>query len=249
MRVALISDIHGNCFALDAALADLRSQAVEQIVCLGDAIQGGAQPTETLQRLRELGCPVVMGNADAWLLAEENDTAEETTPRQREVRAWTLSKLSADDLAFIRSFQPTIEVALEGEQRLLCFHGSPTSYNDILLPDAPEAVVQRLLGPFAPAIMAGGHTHTQQIRRVGTGLFFNPGSIGVAYDYHLYQLPEDQFHTDPWAEYAILTAEQGRLIALDFRRVPYDVEQLIQIILASGRPHAESMIAEYRRAS
>ncbi len=243
MRIAVISDSHGNCFALEAALADLRQRGVDQIVCLGDTIQGGAQPAETARRLRELGCPIVMGNADAWLLAEENDTAEPTTEQQREVRAWTLSRLSADDLAFIGSFQPTVEVALEGGQRLLCFHGSPTSYDDVIVPDTPEAEVQRLLGAFAPAIMTGGHTHTQQVRRVGAGLFFNPGSIGLAYNIFL---PKEQFHTDAWAEYAILSYEQGNL-ALEFRRVPYDVEALIQIIQASGRPHAESLIADYRR--
>src|SRR5579859_47475 len=175
MRIAIISDSHGNCFALEAALADLRQRAVDQIICLGDTVQGGAQSAETAERLRELACPIVMGNADAWLLAEENDTAEPTSEQQREVRAWTLSQLSADDLAFLGSFQPTIEVALEGGQRLLCFHGSPMSYDDIILPDTPEADIQRLLGAFAPAIMTGGHTHTQQVRRVGAGLFFNPG--------------------------------------------------------------------------
>lgn len=244
MRIALISDIHGNCFALDAVLADLRAQSIDQIICLGDAIQGGPQPAETVQRLRELACPIVMGNADAFLLAEENNAAEPTSEQQREVRAWTLSQLSADDLAFIRSFQPTVEATLEGGQRLLCFHGSPTSYNDILLPGTPGEDWQRLLGPYAPAIMTGGHTHTQQMRSVGAGLFFNPGSVGLVYDV---LLPADQLYINAWAEYAILTVEQGRL-SLDFRRVPYDVEQLIHIYRASGRPHSESRIAEYLRA-
>jgi predicted phosphodiesterase len=79
MRIALISDIHGNCFALDTAVADLQVQAVDQIICLGDTLQGGAQPAETAWRLQALACPTVMGNGDAWLLAEENDTAEPTT--------------------------------------------------------------------------------------------------------------------------------------------------------------------------
>ncbi|HEU5369582.1 MAG TPA: hypothetical protein VFU69_14005, partial [Ktedonobacterales bacterium] len=133
---------------------------------------------------------------------------------------------------------------LEGGQRLLCFHGSPTSYNDILLPGTPGEDWQRLLGPYAPAIMTGGHTHTQQMRSVGAGLFFNPGSVGLVYDV---LLPADQLYINAWAEYAILTVEQGRL-SLDFRRVPYDVEQLIHIYRASGRPHSESRIAEYLRA-
>ena len=63
MHLAIISDIHGNCFAFDQVLKDIRQQGIEHLVCLGDALQGGAQPAETLARLRELNCPVVMGNA------------------------------------------------------------------------------------------------------------------------------------------------------------------------------------------
>lgn len=247
MRIGLISDIHGNCFALDTALADLRGQSVDQIICLGDMIQGGPQPAATVQRLRELACPIVLGNADAFLLAEENDIGEEKTPQQRETRAWSLSQLSADDMAFMGSFQPTVEAALDGGQRLLCFHGSPTSYNDILLPTTPGEEWERLLGPYAPAIMTGGHTHTQQMRRIGAsgGLFFNPGSVGLVYDV---LQPADQLQMYTWAEYAILTVEQGRF-SLDFRRAPYDVEPLFQIYRASGRPHAETIIDQYRRAA
>ena len=65
MHIAVLSDIHGNCVALDAALADLQQRAVDRLVCLGDAIQGGPQPAETGRRLRDLGCPIVLGNADA----------------------------------------------------------------------------------------------------------------------------------------------------------------------------------------
>jgi predicted phosphodiesterase len=64
MRIALIADIHGNVVALDEVLAELEEKAVDQIVCLGDVAAGGPRPVETLERLRELDCPVVMGNAD-----------------------------------------------------------------------------------------------------------------------------------------------------------------------------------------
>jgi len=242
MRLAVISDIHGNAYALDVALADITAQGVDQIVCLGDAIQGGPQPAETVQRLRELGCPIVMGNADAWLLDVENDSAEPTSPQQHEVRAWTLSKLSVDAVAFIRSFQPVIEIVLGAEQqRVLCFHGSPTSYNDILLPETPKEDWQRLLGPYAPAIMTGGHTHTQQMRRIGTGFFFNPGSIGVAYSP---DQPDDHFRLDPWAEYAILTVTEAS-VSLEFRRVPFAVVPFIDMVRQSGRPNLEQVIMEY----
>lgn len=242
MRIALIADIHGNCVALDTALADLHGQAVDQIVCLGDALQGGPQPADTLRRLRDLACPIVMGNADAWLLALENDTADPASPQQREVRTWTLSQLSSTDLAVIRDFPLTVDLALEEGQRLLCFHGSPTSYNDILLPTTPQEEWLRVLESYAPAFMTGGHTHTQQLRRIGTGLFINPGSIGLAYDAFM---PAAQMQSEAWAEYALLTYHRGA-VSVDFRRAPYDVAQLVHSIRVSGRPHSEEMIAHYR---
>jgi predicted phosphodiesterase len=244
MRIAVISDIHGNCLALETALGDIEKNRVDNTVCLGDTVQGGPQPAETIQRLRGLGCPVVMGNADAWLLDEKADTAEPITKEQKDVRKWTLSKLSPTDKAFIRGYGPTVEIRLGVAQRLLCFHGSPLSFDDILLPETPKERWDQLLGPFSPAVMTGGHTHTQQIRRVREGLFFNPGSIGVTYNR---DLPEEDYHADSWAEYAILTWEDGRT-DVEFKRAYYDAENLIRVIDASGRPHAERMVKEYRGA-
>ncbi|NIW96181.1 MAG: hypothetical protein GWN20_25895, partial [Phycisphaerae bacterium] len=68
MRLAIISDIHGNLIALEAVLAVLAQEEIDQMVCLGDVAATGPQPHETIARLRELNCPVVMGNTDDWLL-------------------------------------------------------------------------------------------------------------------------------------------------------------------------------------
>lgn len=243
MRIAIFSDIHGNAFALDSMLADLERHPADRLVCLGDAIQGGAQPVETVARLRALGCPIVMGNADAWLLNGVNTSENEPiTERLEAIRQWSLARLSADDRAFIAAFQPTIELPLEGGHKLLCFHGSPTSFDDLIFPETAEEEFVRLLGPFASAVLTGGHTHLQQLRRLGDTFFFNPSSVGVVYDRH--QPEGEQRRLDPWAEYAVLSSE-GERLALEFRRVPYDVEPLVEIIRASGRPDAEAMIAEY----
>ena len=69
MRIGLIADIHGNLIALETVLAELAREPLDQMVCLGDVAALGPQPGEALARLRALGCPVVMGNTDAWLLA------------------------------------------------------------------------------------------------------------------------------------------------------------------------------------
>lgn len=246
MRVAVISDMHGNDLAFEVVETDINKQKIDQVVCLGDAIQGGPQPAQVAQRLRRLNCPVVMGNADAWLMSGE-ETADEGIPPERlkkmgEIRLWSLSQLSEDDIDFISRFQPTVTIQLEAGPDLLCFHGSPTSFDDIILPAAPEEEFQKFLGAYTGQVLTGGHTHAQQIRRIGELFFFNPGSVGFAYSHNQ---PDHEFHADPWAEYAILTAEKGQ-VSLEFRRVPFDATALIRIYRASGRPFAEGAIAQYR---
>ena len=249
MRVAVISDMHGNDLAFDVVEDDIQKQNVDQIVCLGDAVQGGPQPAAIVERLRRLNCPVVMGNADAWLISGE-ETADEGIPperlqKMREIRRWSLSQLTEDDRAFIASFQPTVTIPLEKDLSLLCFHGSPTSFDDVILPAAPEEDFQKFLGAYADHFLTGGHTHAQQIRRNGNYFFFNPGSVGFAYSHNQ---PDDQFFADPWAEYAILTVENGQA-SLEFRRIPFDTKELIRIYRESGRPFADEAIAQYQSQS
>lgn len=248
MRVAIISDIHGNCVALDAVLTDLGQDKVDRLVCLGDAIQGGPQPADVVARLRHLACPVVMGNADAWLLTGQ-ETGNETFSAERlakmnEARVWSLSQLSPEDRAFMAGFQATVNIPLNSSRNLVCFHGSPASFDEIILPTTPEEKFQQILGAYIPHILTGGHTHLQQLRRLGTGesFFFNPGSVGLAYSHHQ---PEESFRVDPWAEYAVLSVEAERL-SLEFRRVPFDVAALVAVYRASGRPHAGESIAQYQ---
>src|SRR5512143_3385737 len=133
MRVAIISDMHGNDYAFEQVEADIKQRSVDQIICLGDAIQGGPQPARVVQRLRKLDCPVVMGNADAWMLTGV-ETADEGIPPERkkkmdEIRGWSLSQLTEDDQEFISDFQATVTIKLDDGPDLLCFHGSPTSFD------------------------------------------------------------------------------------------------------------------------
>jgi putative phosphoesterase len=246
MRIAVISDMHGNDYAFETVEADINNQKVDQIVCLGDAVQGGPQPAEVVKRLCRLNCPVVMGNADAWLITGE-ETADEGIPLERlrkmaDIRLWSLSKLTEDDIDFIAKFQPTITIKLEGGLDLLCFHGSPASFDDIILPAASEEGFQKFLGAYSNHVLTGGHTHAQQIRRLGDLFFFNPGSVGFAYSHNQ---PDNDFHADPWAEYAILTAV-GSQVSVEFRRVPFDAQEMVCIYHESGRPFGEEAAAQYR---
>ena len=246
MRLAVISDIHGECFALDQVLQDIRRQGIEQMVCLGDALQGGSQPAKTLARLRELNCPVVMGNADAWLITgQQTSASEEVSEKQREVRVWSLAQLSESDVAVVQQFRPTVEIPLEAEKNLLCFHGSPRSFDEIILPETADDVLRQSLGGYDATLLTGGHTHTQQMRRLGNSWYFNPGSVSLAYNWELSDLVQGRMRVDPWADYAIVTSE-GACLGITFRHVPFDVNELARIVRSSGRPYAEEAISIYR---
>ena len=239
MRLALISDIHGNCVALDAVLADLQRVGVDAGVCLGDAAQGGPQPAQALDRVAELGWPVVLGNADDFLLRVPDDSPELITDAQLEVRDWTLSQLDDAHLDLIAGFAATVELELEGGASLLAFHGSPCSYDDVLLPETEPGSAYEARAD----VLAGGHTHLQWTRRFGPALFVNPGSIGLAYDRH--QSAENLVAT-PVAEFAVLHAGPGGA-AVEFRRVPYDLDELLAAARAGGRPQSEAYSAQWGR--
>jgi predicted phosphodiesterase len=247
MKIAVISDIHGHRLALETALTAIRKETPDQIVCLGDAVQGGPQPKEVVAILRDLACPVVMGNADAWLLSGDETGSEDISPERRvrldETRLWSLSQLSEADRTFIAAFQPTITVALPNGQNLLGFHGSPVSFDEVLLPWTSQEQFQQILGEYSTDILCGGHTHVQYIRRMKDSFFFNPGSIGVTYNHD--QNDEANFRLNPWIEYAILIVEATNL-SLAFQRIPLDVEQERQVYLNSGIPFVTQYLEQYQ---
>jgi putative phosphoesterase len=193
--IALVSDIHGNDRALAAVVAELERIGVERALCLGDAVQGGDEPRQVLDRLAKLRWPVVLGNADDFLLEVPSDPVEEITPRHLERREWTLAQLDSTHLDQIRSFRRTIEL-----DRLLAFHGSPRSYDDVLLPESDDESPWRVEG-FD--VLAGGHTHLQWTRIVGGALYVNPGSVGVS--------------DDRLAQFAVLTGA-----SVSFKRVAWN---------------------------
>jgi predicted phosphodiesterase len=236
-----ITDIHGHLTALEAVLADLADAQTDRVVCLGDVVAGGPQPHEVLVRLRELGCPVVMGNTDDALLrpARPATPEEERIRRWLEINAWSAAQLSPEELSFVRTFQPTITLPLGDVATLLCFHGSPHSNTDRIYATTPDAELAPMLDGYTATVLAGGHTHLPYIRRYGQALLLNPGSIGLPAG-----APDLGVGHPPWAEYGIIEWRAGRL-SIDLRRVPIDVDLVVQAVLRSGMPHAEEEASDW----
>jgi predicted phosphodiesterase len=196
--LALVSDIHGSDDALATVVAELEALGIGRVICLGDAVQGGDQPREVLDRLAALGWPVILGNADAFLLEVPSDSPEPITQGQLEKREWTLEQLEASHLEQIRAFVPTLDLELDGGLTLRAFHGSPHSYDDVLLPETPDAQVEHVLGGSGVDVLAGGHTHMQWTRYVDGALFVNPGSVRDDGAYAIVTGGSVEFRSTPW---------------------------------------------------
>jgi predicted phosphodiesterase len=196
--LALVSDIHGSDDALAAVVAELEERGIQRAVCLGDAVQGGDQPREVLDRLAVLGWPVILGNADAFLLEVPEDSPEPLTEAHLTKREWTLAQLDESRLDQIRSFAPTLDVELDEGFTLRAFHGSPRSFDDVILPSTPDAEVERLLGGSGVDMLAGGHTHIQWTRYVDGALFVNPGPVLEQRAYAIVTGTAVEFRTAAW---------------------------------------------------
>ncbi len=235
MRIALISDIHGNLFALEAVLASLARAAVDQVVCLGDVVLFGPQPRATLAKIQTLGCPVVMGNTDAWALdPQPHPIRNAESAFFNAIELWGAAQLTVADQADIRTFQSTVSLALDTETTLLCYHGSPKSYHDHIVATTPNAQIDVLLGEQTARLLAGGHTHAQYVRRYQDKLLLNPGSVGLPYE----TLADGTTRNPPWAEYAIVEWQEGNL-EVSLRRVPYNIDPLLEAVRTSGMPHGD----------
>jgi predicted phosphodiesterase len=233
VRLGLISDIHGNLVALEAVLAELERDEVERVVCLGD-VAVGPQPLETLRRVQALGSAVVMGNWDEYLLDAAPRGGGELAEILADMCAWTAEQLLPPDRAYVRSFQPTVGMQLGGGTSLLAFHGSPRSSEDQILATTPDEELEAMLRGHEASLFAGGHTHFQLFRRHGEAAVVNVGSVGLPFR----RMQLGVMQIAPWAEYCVVTADQGGL-AVELRRASFEIEEFTRLMLGSGMPHAE----------
>ena len=229
MRIAVLSDIHGNLTALEAVLSDLRHQSPDLIYHGGDLADAGSSPVEVLDRIRGLGCGGVRGNTDEMLTRPaglERFVAQSGGPAAlwdavREIAAATRDALGPERLAWLDDLGAGINVGDHGSATLL--HASGSSCWQAPSIDASE---DDLLAAFNLGIetVIYGHTHIPGVRRTSIpspSLVINTGSVGLPYD------------GDPRASYLILDNDQPTI-----RRVAYDIEKELKLLAASGLPGA-----------
>lgn len=228
MRVAVISDIHGNQLALEAVLRDLEEQPrCDELVIAGDLCLNGPRPREVLQIIRELHCPVIQGNVDLEVVTQAPEKGE----KKRSVVGWTRERIGQKGIAYLADLPFSYRVENPAGRDLLVVHANPLNMEDALFPNADDTALENLLGGLDERIgmLVFGHLHIAYTRRWSELLLADVASCG---------LPRDG---DLRAAYGILTWQEERWEA-ELRRVPYDVQAVVRQIESCGMPHAKKRI-------
>lgn len=228
MRIAIISDIHGNQAALEAVLQDLERQpAVDHLVVAGDLCLNGPCPQEVLETVRGLHCPVLQGNVDFEVVTMAPDKGE----KKRNTAAWTREQIGQEGIDYLASLPHSHRIANSHGNDLLIVHANPLNLEDAIFPNASDSELERLMGGLDNGIgaMAFGHLHIAYTRRWRHLFLVDVGSCG---------LPRDE---DLRASYAILSWQANSWMA-EIRRVAYDVQAVVKQIKTSGIPNVEKRV-------
>lgn len=242
MRIAFISDIHGNFTALEAVLADIKKHGVDEIICLGDTVSLGPQPVEVLDALRELKTINIKGNHDGAILEPDKAEFYQITEHLVPDLHWGRERLSTADYDFMKSFKDTHTLTFPNGIELLAFHGSPLSTTHLIQSSTDSGLLDSYFEGQSAKVLMGGHSHIQMQRRHGDKLILNSGSIGNAFVFAF--SPGNPPRLLPWAEYAIVSQVDNTL-DVDLRRVYFDIPKLVKLVEASDLPGKAWWIRQY----
>jgi predicted phosphodiesterase len=233
MRIAAISDIHGNLDALDVVLGDISARGADLIVNLGDIVSGPLQPAETADLLMAMNLPTIRGNHERQLLGPDAATMGKSDQHAH-------ASMGRAHFEWIASLPCTLSL---NEEVFLC-HGTPDSDMIYLLEDidetgshraAPEHVAERA-GSVNAALILCGHSHVPRATRLADGrLIVNAGSVGLqAYDWDVPLFHKHENGT-PHTRY-VMVEKTSKGWQAEFIALEYDWESAARLADQRGRP-------------
>jgi diadenosine tetraphosphatase ApaH/serine/threonine PP2A family protein phosphatase len=241
MRFAAIADVHGNYLALEAVVADIRAQNIDEIVNLGDMASGPLDARQTMDALMALDAVHVLGNHDRYLI---DRPPEKMGSWDRPAHA----QLDADHLNWLRAVPPTLVF----RDRVFLCHATPDNdevyWLETVLPEGTvrmsslEAIEKAAEGITQRLILCG-HTHIARAVRLDDGrMIVNPGSVGSPGYRDVHPYPHVIEAGAPDARYAILELVGG-VWRVTFRHVPYNHDAMAALARRNGKPELASALA------
>lgn len=230
MKIAFISDIHGNAIALDAVLNDMKKQEIDKIYVLGDLCYRGPEPKRSLELIRSLNTEVIKGNADEWVVrgVHEGEVPEKALQMMTAERKWIVSRLEPSDVEYLEGLPTRIHCEINGTS-IHGFHATPDSLFDVVLPNAEDRVLEsRLMSSQDAQIYVYAHIHKPYIRYINGRVIMNIGSVGLPFD------------GIPKASYGLIQIEEGKQ-STSIQRVDYDVEEVVRLYHEGNYPNAKMM--------
>jgi predicted phosphodiesterase len=225
MRIAIVSDIHGNRTAFDAVLSDLQQTSPDLIFHGGDLADSGASPVDIVDELRDLGWQGVLGNTDEMLFKPESLTEFASQSPQlksmfdaiEEMAAVTRETLGEERLMWLSALPRTqIHVPIS------LVHASPESTWRAPAPEASDAELESVYAPLGQPVAVYAHIHRSFIRGVSGITVANTGSVSLSYD------------GDCRAAYLLLDGFKPTI-----RRVEYNIGRELKALSLCGLPHAD----------
>lgn len=242
MRIAILSDIHGNLWALEKVLADAEARGVDAYVNLGDVLFGPLDPKGTWERVKDEPWITIQGNQDRALYEA---TAQELA--ENETLAFVVSEVGQEAVDWCEALPETTVF----EDTFLC-HGTPESDLEYLLEDVSTGFptvkepreIQRLLAPHPQSLILCGHTHVPRTVQLPDGkIVLNPGSIGLPAYGAGGAVPHAMEGSSPHASYAIAERRGNGPWTLEHRRIPYPHQEAARRAKELGREDWAAWIA------
>jgi predicted phosphodiesterase len=227
VNVAVITDVHGNLPALEAALARIDALGIERVYCGGDLVGYGPHPNEVCALIAGRAIPTSYGNYDHAIARDLDDcgcaytTLHDRELGQRSVE-WTLAHTSRAAKDFMRALPFDLHFRV-GDTPVHLVHGSPRKVSEYLFEDKPARLYERLAAAETDPVLAFGHTHKPWVHDFGGVRFVNCGSVGK---------PKDG---DPRGAVAVLRPGDGT-VEVTIERVVYDAPAVAAEVRAAGLP-------------
>lgn len=230
MRLAFISDIHGNANALDAVLADIKVRNVDKVYVLGDLCYRGPEPQRSLDLVRSLNTDVIKGNADEWVVrgVNQGEVPEQALEMMNTERNWIYSQLSEESINYLRELPSELNIKVEG-MKIHAYHATPESLFEVVLPGENEETLTSKMMLKEADLYIYAHIHRPYVRYINGKCIMNIGSVG---------LPFDGLRK---ASYAIVDLIEGSF-QTSIVRVGYDINQTIEQFKQSDYPNKEKLI-------